>query len=320
MDSETSETWKEFASRTREFFSTGAVNCDTEEEICEDLESHFSNNSTPVVTFFSEDPAAHGEIYEGKIHLEKLLRYAKKKIPSNITILTSSNISRFLNNDPFLHKVLIFVKGKRSPKLLRSLSQQFKGVLKFGEIGKSETSLHKKYEVTKFPSIIIARDEENFVTFSGNINRDSLLKIFLQYTKNKRSSSDILQFTSDVYNNMCNKRDARNICVLFVNKNNSLSDDTKSFLEKLASRYATDAFRFFYVNQISIRNFKDVFMPKDQDSSVFVVRGRRNKYCAFHGKVGLQELIVFLDKILSGGGVYRQLKNAFLLRDVKTEL
>jgi curved DNA-binding protein CbpA len=314
------EIWKQFAEKTKDLFTTGSVNCDKEGEICDEF--GIKTTQLPLITYLKEDGNVLSEIYKGEIDLDNIIKYAKSKIPSNIIPINTININSFLLNDPFSQKVLIFIQGRKSPKILRSLSLQFKDKLKFGEVNRQEKDILKKYGVTKFPTIIVARDDENWVTFYGQINKESLTKLFYQFTHKKRNSSEIKQFTSDVYlkEKMCNSVDGKNICVLFVNKNNVLTDETKSLLEKLASRYVNDPLKFLYSNLITIKNFNSVFLKKDIEFNVFVIRGKRNKYCSYTGKYDFQEIINFLDKILSGGGTYKPLKENFKLRDVKMDL
>jgi len=312
--------WKQFAEKMKDLFTTGSVNCDKEGEICDEFGIKLTQ--LPLISLFKEDGNVQSEIYKGETDLDSIIKYAKSKLPSNIIPINSKIINSFLLNDPFSQKVLIFIEGRKSPKILRSLSLQFKDKLKFGEVNRKEKEIIKKYGVTKFPTIIVARDDENWVTFYGQINKESLTKLFYQFSHKKRNSSEIKQFTSDVYlkEKICNSEDGRNICVLFVNKNNILTDETKSLLDKLASRYVNDPLKFIYSNLISIKNYNSVFLKKDIEFNVFVIRGKRNKYCSYTGKNEFQEIINFLDKILSGGGTYKPLKEKFKLRDVKMDL
>ena len=99
-----------------------------------------------------------------------------------------------------------------------------------------------------------------------------------------------------------------------------ISLETKNLLEELANRYVNDSYKFFYANLIEIKNFTSIFWKNDLNNNVYLIRGKRKKYCVYKGKMDFNEISNFLDKVLSGGGTFKQLNQNFKFRNVKRDL
>ena len=312
--------WKEFALVTKDLLITGAINCSLNEEICYELGvTSFSN---PIIVYLPENQNILGESYKGEINLEKLMKYAMLQLKPKIQYINLKNYKSFFNFNAFSQKVVIFTIDKTCPDYIMLLSLKFKGKITFGLITKKKKGLIKKYNVKRFPTIIIARDLDNWVTYSGNVNIESLSNFFSKFTVKSPNSSEIRLFSDKIYTNdkVCNDDDSNNICFIFLNRNDYVSLETKNLLEELANRYVNDSYKFFYANLIEIKNFTSIFWKNDLNNNVYLIRGKRKKYCVYKGKMDFNEISNFLDKVLSGGGTFKQLNQNFKFRNVKRDL
>lgn len=123
------------------------------------------NNYSEVV--FRETNVTETSIYN----------FVTRNIISRTTKLTFGNIDNFLSNFA-MNKVILFTDKDKSPLLYRGLSNFFYDQLSFGEVNKDQKDLLKRFNVKKFPTLIIHQsledgillDEPRTITYEGNIN------------------------------------------------------------------------------------------------------------------------------------------------------
>jgi protein disulfide-isomerase A6 len=124
-------------------------------------------------------------------------------IPARVTKLDPENFENFVNNLD-LNKVILFTDKEKTPLLLRGLSNYFYDKLLFGEVGKHETSLLKKFKVKIFPTLImyqthedeILLDEPKIELYDGPINAGHIVS-FLEKFAPKERISDLKKKQND---------------------------------------------------------------------------------------------------------------------------
>jgi hypothetical protein len=99
------------------------------------------------------------------------------------SVVTMGNYEEYVNRDKNKNKVLIFTERKTTAPLFKALSKQYKDKLQFGEVRKSETELIEKFNINKFPSLIVITDPYEYQNeqFQGEFKIDLLNKFLNKY-------------------------------------------------------------------------------------------------------------------------------------------
>lgn len=115
----------------------GAVDCQDDEELCEE----FAVYSVPTIMVFQESYSDDGERYTGNIEWRSIANFATKKMQSFVSIVTGENYKQFFEREPTKYKILLFTERKTTAPIFKALSKQYKDKLLFGEVRKSEIDL-----------------------------------------------------------------------------------------------------------------------------------------------------------------------------------
>lgn len=325
------ETWKILAEKSYGIFKIGAVNCKSDEEICDEFDVH----STPMIVYFPESSDSE-EVYRGLKKWEDIFSYGAKRMHSFVRVINKDNYGDFVTENPTQHKVILFTSRKSTPPLLKALSKHYKGKMSFGEIRQSEKELLQRFGIDKFPTVFVISDSEDYkgVTYDGPLKRDNLEKFLNQYayqTIKVEKSVSPKELTNDIYNKqkICNDSDNKHICLIYLaegEKNSrskdiiTLSGEENKFLEDLGKKYINDPVKIFYINPSKYKHFYVSFEnPEEAKASKFVVlRGKRKKY-ALIDKFDFEAVTNVMDNILSGGGSYKKLIKKLNLITIATE-
>jgi DnaJ family protein C protein 16 len=305
---EVSEMWKQLAEKSYGIFKIAVVNCKANEEICEE----FDVKKTPLVMYFPEGSGSE-EVYRGVKSVDEIFKFGSQRMQSFVRTLNSNNYGEFITNNPTNHKVLFFTSRKSTAPLLKALSKFFKGKLSFGEIRQSEKELVDRYGIQNFPTAMVVTDADNFkgVTYDGPLTRDSLEKFLNQYaytTIKVEKDVSVKELTFGLYNGqkMCNDSDNKNICVIYITNNDTLSGSENSLLDEIANKYKNDPIKLFFIDESKLKYFWVSFASEDRGSNFIVLRGKRKKYIPIH-EAKFEDISNVIDNVLSGGGDYKKL-------------
>lgn len=179
----------------------GAVDCQEDEELCEE----FAVYQIPTVMVFQESYSDDGERYTGKMEWKAIANFATKKMQSFVSLVTGDNYAQFIDRDPAKYKVLLFTERKSTAPIFKALSKQFKEKLLFGEVRKSsEGDLVAKFKVTQFPTLLVITDPQAHEgeVYSGELKIDRLTKFLNQYSYKQATYEkklDLIQLTPAAY-------------------------------------------------------------------------------------------------------------------------
>ena len=269
--------WKTLAEKSYGIYKIGAVNCRNDEEICEE----FDIRQTPIIVYFPES-SDNEEVYRGIKKWEEIFKFGATKMQSFVRTVNKDNYGDFVTENQNQHKVLLFTQRKSTPPLFKALSKHFKGKLSFGEVRQSEKELIQRFEVNKFPTVVVVSDPENYkgVAYDGTLNRDSLEKFLNQYayqTKKIEKEATIKELTNDIYNKqkICNESDGKNICLIYTINSDSPNGKENELLDNIAKKYINDPIKVFWINPSKYNHFWSSFNNEDNDNKVFVMKGKR---------------------------------------------
>jgi curved DNA-binding protein CbpA len=302
--------WKILAEKSYGMFKIAAVNCKSDEEICEE----FSVRQTPLIVYFP-DSSEDEEVYRGIKKWEDIFNYGAKRMQSFVRIINKDNYGDFITDNPTQHKVVLFTQRKSTPPLLKALSKHFKGKLSLGEIRQSETELVQRFEIKKFPTLYVISDPEGYkgVAYDGPLTRDSLEKFLNGYayqTKKIEKDMSIRELNNEVYNKqrICNDSDNKNICVVYLTYRDTLEGSENAMLEDLAKKYTKDPVKVFWLNPNKYKYFWVSFENKPEDiieeSKFIILKGKRKLYRNVND---VKEIVNTVDNVLSGSGGFKKL-------------
>ena len=158
--------YENFAKNNKGMYEMGAVNCDTNSDIC----SKEGVTEFPTFKIYPPHPIPVVVINQNEYSLKSLLKKASRFINSKVIEITSVNHETFIKDNPSKAKVLLFTEKKDIPTIYKALSYNFDKTLFFGIVRSSETSLQKKYKATKFPSIYLVNPGDKPRKYDGEIN------------------------------------------------------------------------------------------------------------------------------------------------------
>lgn len=172
--------YKTLAEKMYGIIKVGAVECNEDEELCEE----FSVYSVPTILVFTEDLKDDGERYSGKMDWKSISNYATRKMQSFVSVVTTEIYNDFIQRDPSKYKVLLFTERKSTAPVYKALSKQFKDKLLFGEVRKTETELINEFGITKFPTLLVVTDpiEHEKDVYEEELRMDRLTKFLNKYS------------------------------------------------------------------------------------------------------------------------------------------
>lgn len=324
---DTIEMWKTLAEKTYGIFKVGSVNCKSEEELCEE----FSVRESPSIVFFPE-VGDEEELYKGQKTWEKIFQFGSSRMQSFVRVVNNQNYGDFITSNPTNHKVLLFTSKKVTPPLLKAISKRYQAKLYFGEVRQSETEIIQRFNVSKFPTLLVVADGETHagVVYEGPMNRDSIEKFLNKYAyetkKQEVKSSGVKEMNDKIYKYECNPNDNKNICVLyFVHSDSDISSEDTIRLNLLAESYKNDPFSFYYVIVQKYGHIWSAFDNDDKSSDIFIIKGKRKRYASLkvdHSVNWSNQVSSYLDEVISGGGSFKNLhkKLTFLEAGVKDDM
>lgn len=333
----TIDMWKEFSDKAYGIFKAGAINCASDQELCEE----FTVYSYPTILYFSENSSESEEKYEDVKTPDKIFNYGAARMQNFVRVVNKENYFDFILSNPTETKVILFTARKTTPPLLKALSKYFKGKLSFGEIRQGETELVKNFESNgdgnpiKFPSIMVLTDPDNYrgVNFEGAFKRDELNKFLREYAyqpmQKKEKTATVYELNFEAYHKQrnCNEADNKNICVIKISQRESgIEEEDRKILEALTQNFVKDAFKFFYINAKKYPHFWVSFKEEDHASDIIILKGKRKRYASIKtgddNRMNFQAIKDSLDNIISGGGSFKSLiKNLNLHnQQIKTDM
>jgi len=162
--------YKKLAEKLYGIVKVGAIDCVSEEELCEE----FGIYDHDIIVTFNENYSDEGTRYRGDLTVDKIANAAVKDMQSFVSSVNNENFNSFVEREPTKYKILHFTEKKSTPTVIKALSKKFRDKLTFGEIRQDEAELIKNFNIKKFPTILALTDSEGFMgeVFEGEMKVD----------------------------------------------------------------------------------------------------------------------------------------------------
>ncbi len=286
----------------------GAVNCDTDEEICEEFDIKKINE----ILFLSDNIKEKNIIYNGDLSVQKLIEFGEKYLINYVIKVTDKNYKNFINKNDNLFHVILFTEKTETPSIYRIISKNYNEKFVFGMVNKNDKELINKFNnVDKFPSLFLLIDDENYngIFCNTELNKENIeefLKLFLNRKKEKNLFPEL---TLNEYN-----ENKHMIFILLTNSDNIKLED-KNLLIQLKKFY-NKKIKFYYLNVKLYNKFWDSFDNEDKFMKGLILRGKKNKYIPIkRGKFNYNDLVNIIDNAIYDGTQFKNLINELNLKD-----
>lgn len=294
---ELKEEWIEMANKLYGIIKVAAVNCDEEEELCEE----YNVKSYPTIIYYPDNTAKDHEVYTGLKTYKAMSDFAVSRMQSFVRIVNSKNIDGYFEEAPDQAKIILFTNKKSTPPLLKALSKEFKGKVILGEVRSTESELVSKYNIKEFPTIIGLNEQAEKERYTGEYKRDKLERWIREFMYNNiGQGSKVRELTRAL--NLSGKCSAGNSNLCFMMFTDKENDQVKDILKQLYEKFANDPIEFYWVDKKRYPGFVIEF-----EGEIVAFRPKRKKYSKIDCDFDLKCLSDKISNILSGGGDMRKL-------------
>ena len=293
--------WVTLSDKLFGIIKVAAVSCADEEELCEE----FNIKAHSTIVYFPENTAQEHEIYKGEKTYKAVSDFAVQRMQSFVRLVTASNLEEYFASETEAAKVLIFTERKSTAPLFKALSKEFKGRVSFGEVRSSEATLATRFQVTQYPSLVGLTSIDSGSTFQGELKRDPIEKWIRQFMYEAKTRPTVSELTKGVMTaGACGKADSHFCVILFLEGKDS---EKLAQLEEVASMFAKDPVRFFWVNKTKGESAISAFVTFGRNDLV-IYRPKRKKYVglSFTNAKAVQDQ---LSLVISGGGNFQALSS-----------
>ena len=313
----------EFAEKTEGLFNAGAVNCIKDEEICEEFEVA----ETPSIIFFSENEKDYNK-YEGKVDFNSLFNYATKRMSYYVNEITKEKLSDFFSKKNDKYHVILFTSKESTPSLYKALSKYFINKLIFGEVHQNQKELVQLFKIKEFPTLMVMLDEEKnkYEVYKNKMNYESIKSYLNKFVTKKKVVNDnkVKEMNYNIYNTLstCSSSDGKNICLIYLTKDNRPNSKDKKILESIADKYENDHIKVFYLNYKKNKNIFNSFEDVNENNAkAVIIKGKRKKYMNIEKDEFESNIYNAVENVISGGGNFKKMKEDLNLNNnVNTDL
>ena len=286
----------------------GAVNCDTDEEICEEFDIKKINE----ILFLSDNVKEKNIIYNGDLSVQKLKEFGEKYLINYVIKVTDKNYKNFINKNDSLFHVILFTEKTETPSIYRIISKNYNEKFVFGMVNKNDKELINKFNnVDKFPSLFLLIDDENYngIFCNTELNKENIEEFLKQFLNRKKEKNLFPELTLNEY-----KENKHMIFILLTNSDNIKLED-KNLLIQLKKFY-NKKIKFYYLNVKLYNKFWDSFDNEDKFMKGLILRGKKNKYIPIkRGKFNYNDLVNIIDNAIYDGTQFKNLINELNLKD-----
>ena len=309
----------EFAEKTDGLFNAGAINCLTEEELCE----KFGVFRTPSIIYFSENKKDYDE-YKSSIDFNSLFNYAAERMSYYMNEITKENLNYFFAKKQDKYHIILFTNNESTPLFYKALSKLFINKLIFGEVQSTQTELVDLFKIKEFPTLMIMIDEEKnkYELYKKNQITFENLKYYLNiYTLKKKEYIDtkVREMNYNIYNILgtCSTSDIKSICLIYLTSLNKPNNKDMKILENIYDKYYKDNIKVFYINYKKNKNIFNSFEDVNElTTKAVIIKGRRKRYINLDKYEFENNIYNVIEKSIYGSGNFKKLKDELKLNNI----
>jgi protein disulfide-isomerase A6 len=297
-----------------------AVDCEEQVELC----SVFKLNTFPMLLLFPSNPEPipdrpnqyikNPTVYQGAGTAGAINHWVIKNLPDEVTVISDDTLDVFLSSD--LPKVLLFSEKAKPANLFKSLSLTFKNTLSFGMVKNTEANTVQKYNINKFPSIIVITSD-SVSRYDGPISKNELKEFIMPFAsdfmnrRNSKPKEDLkTQKTEPIVpelHQVNNQEEFDKACkphglcfIVFMDPSDESHGNYISLLETIVNKYPS--FAIIWIDGTLHQFFKQGFKLPDGFPQAVLLQRKKMKYRIFTGAMEEELIDEYFEIALSGKG------------------
>mmetsp|Transcript_19233 Transcript_19233/g.50795 ORF Transcript_19233/g.50795 Transcript_19233/m.50795 type:complete len:429 (-) Transcript_19233:113-1399(-) len=291
---------------------------------------------TPAIMVYPTNPMPAFK-YDGKLEMKALVGKISKFMPDFTIRVNKDNVDSFITTEPAKPKVILFTDKKGAPTIWKALSSEtvFRRTVKFGLVSKEDDEIVKKFNIKKFPAVLMQRGSKAEIkeTYAGEMKFLALKDWVNLHSESgmgdKLNSAggggkddgvsmeeakpwlvqEVPELTQKSHQDVCFKGEG--LCVIYLKDGDISAPETemltglsKQFTSQLSDRGAK--MKFMWVNLALETELRAMFAPTVMPTAVIFNPHKRLRFTMLdHGEdnevkgdtAGITKL---LDKVLGG--------------------
>jgi len=292
-------------------FRIATVDCYDQYELC----TKEQVTTTPTVRVYPILPIPAYD-YEGEMSAKGWLGSASRFVQSSVLELNSTNLNKFLADNPSVPKALLFTDKPGVPLIWKALSVAFEKKIFLGIIRHQETDIFAKYGVKKTPQIaMIKPTDKKLVAYDGELKYGKIFDFLNIYTETFVPGGENLDFekpwnreifpelTAKSANDICFGLDGV-LCGIYLTKEQP-NAEAVAVVEGLMREAAENKYKYMWLNVNNQDRFSQVFAVEEYPSLVIFSHGKRKKYVIHEGDFTKNSIQNTLENILNGDARFK---------------
>lgn len=305
-------------------FVIGAVNCDSNEGLCETQDIR----TVPVLKIYPPLPSPIYE-YEGEKTAKRLISKLANYLAPKVSEITTESAKAFLEAKAGTPKVLLFTERYDTPTIYKALSNVLSDTLDFGIIRKDQSALVSKYKITAFPKLLLVKSDNRIQPYEGEMKYRAIFEFLNIYSevfvvgetdstqavpKSWRSDS-VPELTAASANEVCFSKEGL-VCAVFITNGKINIDQTELFKamgRKLDSQKAGRGVEvaFMWLDSRENRKFVEALEGVTAPSLVFIMHGAKNRFVKHTGSLTQAGVEAAIGKIAGGDAKFTPINGKF---------
>ena len=317
---EIAEVIKEFSKNWQGVYIISGVDCQAQAALCEKEQIR----EEPTLKIYPPFPIPAFD-YEGEHSVAAINKQMAKYIPSrNIVEISSEGIDAYIKDKPSVPKCLLFTDKKGTPTLIKALANSMEGKIFFGIARADDEALAKKYNVSKYPTILLVKaSEKKPFVYSGEMKYSDIydyLNIHAEtfvpggQDESAATKSWMTETVPELHrlsaDDICLKAD--NLCVIYFGQakpEDPLHSDLKDVSKRLMSAIDRGAsVKFMWLNINEEPDFFKAFDISETPAIAVMKTGKRSRFIMHEGAMTGDAIEQTLNNILGGDGKFTNIK------------
>ncbi|EGR27306.1 hypothetical protein IMG5_198140 [Ichthyophthirius multifiliis] len=315
----------QFSSEYRGVFKIGAVDCDADSNICE--KERITQFPTVRVYPPTPLPSVDVEVPSRELNTQAVLKLSARYLHDNSVEITSANIDTFVKEHEAVPKVLLFTDKTGNPIIYKALSVSFEGKLFLGIVRHTEELVVQKYNIRKFPSVIVLiNTEKKPIIYKGEMKYQPIFEFLNVYSQTfvpggNQESSATKPWLSEVVPEIHIKSN-RDICLgqegilcvvlLSSGRPQQKQIDVLKNLHQLYDRKIERGiqYKFMWLDCSIEQKWAVLFGFENKPKVVIINPGKRKRFIDHEGDLTVNELQKTFDKINGGDARFKRLADS----------
>jgi hypothetical protein len=236
--------------------------------------------------------------------------------------ITRDKLSDFFSKKPDKYHVILFTSKESTPSLYKALSKFFINKLIFGEVHKTQTELVELFKIKEFPTLMVMLDEEKnkYEIYKKKLNYESLKSYLNKFAVKTKTAvvTKVKEMNYNIYNTLgtCSNSDGKNVCLLYLIKENKPNRKDMQILESIHDKYEKDHIKVYYLNYKKNKNVFNSFEDLNENNAkIVIIKGKRKKYMSVDKDEFDKNIYNVIENVISGGGNFKKMKDDLKLNN-----